>query len=343
MSGGNVLSYLKEVTIREVAKYAGVSIATVSRYLNSTGYIDKETAQKVRVAVDALGYRPNRIAQGLKTRRSRQIIMIVPDICNPFYSNMYKSVQEFVHDKGYSAILYNTNEKIEEELTAVKMIKDINADGVLFCSVNTYENVLHELASTGKPVTVINSYEKCLFDTVHSLRCSGVYMTARYLIESGHKNIAYAGGLKESAINQSRKQGFAKALLEDCIPVKEDYCFEMGFSMDAGYKAGRYFSTLKPLPDAICAANDLIAMGIIQAFGECGIRIPEDVSLTGMDNIEYTELSRPGLTTVTNNPVEYGKTASRLMFDRIEGRYDGGPREVDIQRELIIRNSVRML
>lgn len=330
-------------TIRDVASSAGVSIATVSRFLNSSGYVDENTALRIKNVIDKIGYRPDRIAQGLKSKRSRQIMLVVPDICNPFYSAMYKSVQEYVHEKGFSVILYNTNERLEEELTAVEMFTDINADGLLFCSINTYEQVMGKLEELNKPVTVMNSYENCPFDTVHSLKGSGLYMAAKYMTELGHRKIAYAGGPRDSIINQRRKQGFKDALQILGLPVSEDYFFEMGFSMDAGYKAGKYFSSMKERPTAVCAANDLIAMGVMLAFNEVGIRVPEDISLTGMDNIEFAALSRPGLTTVTNNPVEFGKSASRLMFDRLEGKYSGGSREINIERQLVIRGSVGKL
>ncbi len=322
-----------------MARSAGVSIATVSRYINSSGYIDEETAQKVKNAIDLLEYRPDRIAQGLKSRRSRQIMLVVPDICNPFYSVMYKAVQEYVHEKGYSVILYNTNEKQEEEIAAIDMFMDINADGLLFCSISTNDQVMGKLESIKSPVVLLNSYENTRFDTVHSLKGGGLYIAARYLIELGHRNIAYAGGPVESIINQRRKQGFINALAECGVEAREDFYFEMGFSMDAGYKAGKYFSSLQRKPTAVCAANDLIAMGIMLAFNEAGISIPEDVSVTGMDDIEFAALSRPGLTTVTNSPVEFGKNGAVLMFDRLEGKYSGGPREINIERRLIIRSS----
>lgn len=328
-------------TIRDVARSAGVSIATVSRYINSSGYVDGETALKIKKAIGLLEYRPDRIAQGLKSRRSRQIMLVVPDICNPFYSAMYKAVQAFVHEKDYSVILYNTNEKQEEEIAAVEMSGDINADGLLFCSINTCEPVVERLGRAKSPVVLLNSYEDTSFDTVHSLKGGGLYIAARHLMELGHRDIAYAGGPAESVINRRRKQGFVKALAEQGVGMQEDLCFEMGFSMDAGYKAGKYFTSLKRKATAVCAANDLIAMGIMLAFNEGGVRIPEDMSLTGMDNIEFAALSRPGLTTVTNNPVEFGENASRLLFDRLEGRYSGDPREINIQPGLILRNSTK--
>lgn len=330
-------------TIRDVANLAGVSIATVSRFLNSSGYVDEDTALKVRSAIEKLSYRPDRIAQGLKSRRSRQIMLVVPDICNPFYSDMYKSVQEYVHEKGFSVILYNTNEKLEEELTAVEMFMDINADGLLFCSINTYGQVMQKLVEQPRPVTVMNSYENCPFDTIHSLKGSGLYLAAKYTAEMGHSKIAYAGGPRDSIVNLTRRQGFEKALQELGLPKKEDYCFEMGFSMDAGYKAGKYFSSLKDRPTAVCAANDLIAMGLLLAFNEEGMSVPGDISLTGMDNIEFAALSRPGLTTVTNNPAEFGRGAARLLFERLEGKYSGAPREICVERELVLRGSVRRI
>lgn len=330
-------------TIRDIAKESGTSTATVSRFLNKSGYVEAETAKKIQSVIEKSGYVPSRTAQSLKTKKSKQIMLVVPDICNPFYSTMAKTVQAAAKDKGYVVTLYNTNEDTSEEINAIKTSEQINADGIILASVHVKDEIIKALENSGISKVVANSYEICPFDSVHGVIGEGTYITTRYLIENGHSAIAFAGGPGESAIEARRKLGFLKALKESGIEANEECIFEMGFSVDAGVKAGKYFSTLNPLPTAICCANDLIAFGVLTSFDQLGISVPGDVSLTGMDNIDFTNLSRPRLTTATNDSVEFGKSASRLLFDRIEGTYTGAPREVIIPRILVTRDSVRKI
>jgi DNA-binding LacI/PurR family transcriptional regulator len=331
----------KTYTIRDIAKEAETSIATVSRFLNKSGYVDTDTAKKIELIINKLGYSPSRAAQSLKTKKSRQIMLVVPDICNPFYSTMAKTVQAIAKEKDYFVILYNTNEDPVEEIRAVKASEQINADGIILCSVYVKDEVIKTLENSNIHKVVANSYENCPFDSVHGVKGEGTYITTKHLIENGHRTIAFAGGPTESATAARRKYGFVNALKEAAIECKEDHIFEMGFSVDSGYKAGKYFSTLKPLPSAICCANDLIAFGILSSFSELGIRVPDDISITGMDNIDFTNLSRPRLTTATNDSSEFGKSVANLLFDRIESKYSGSPREVIIPRILVPRDSVK--
>lgn len=341
--GDHTLVDKKRITIRDVAKKAGVSIATVSRFLNNSGYIDKQTAYRIKEVIDYYDYRPSRIAQGLKSKRSLQIILVVPDICNPFYASMYKAVQKKANKKGYNVILYNTNEDKNEEIEAIKLVTDIRADGMIFSSIDYSEEVLNELIKVNVPVVGRNLPEGIELDNIRSIKGEGMYMTTKYLIGLGHKAIAYAGGSRDSKANRNKKYGYDTALDEAGIEHNSDYYFEMGFSMEEGYKAGRYFSTLDSVPSAICAANDLIAMGIIIAFTECGIRVPDDVSVTGMDNIEYSALIKPSLTTVTNDSLDFGNIACQMLFDRIEGTYTDMPRVREIPKKLIVRESTKRI
>jgi DNA-binding LacI/PurR family transcriptional regulator len=326
-------------TIRDIAKEAGVSIATISRYLNKSGYVDIQTLERIEEVITRFNYIPSRMAQSLKTRKSRQLMLIVPDISNPFYSTMAKTVQALAKEKNYTLTLYNTNEDPREEIDSIRTAVEIHAEGIILGSIHVRDEVIDELQKTRIAAVVVNSYEKCPFDAVHGVRGEGTYLSARHLIGLGHMKIAFAGGPTDSAIASSRRFGYRKAIEEAGIPLQEDYCFEMGFSENAGYKAGKYFSTLNTRPTAVCCANDLIALGVLAAFNEAGIRVPEEISLTGMDNISVTNLTRPRLTTVTNDSDEFARSAVRLLFERIDKTYCDLPREVLVSRQLIVRDS----
>ena len=326
-------------TIKDIAREAKVSTATVSRFINKSGHIDDDTAKKVEFIINKFGFTPSRNAQSLKTKKSWQIMFVVPDISNPFYSNMAKTVQSITKDRGYTLTLYDTNEDVSEEFTAIKTATKINADGIILCSLYAKDGVIEELIKSGLKTTVGIAYERCPFDSVHGIMGEGTYLSTRHLIELGHRRIAFAGGPKDSIISSSRRDGNSKALKEAGMEFDEMYSFEMGFSEESGYKAGKYFSSLDPRPTAICCANDLIALGVLSALNENGIRVPDDISITGMDNIPYANLTRPRLTTVINNSEAFGKSAIELLLERIDGTYEGPPREMVFPGKLVIRES----
>ena len=332
-----------KITIRDVAQRAGVSVSTVSRVLTNTGRINPETKARVEEIIQELGYRPNMAAQSLKTQKTRNIFLIVPDIANPFYADMAKTLQIFVRQRGYILTLYNTNEDLNEELKAIDAAIEAYAGGIVFASTNQYQAVIDKLLDSDISSVLLNSYDRCEIDCVHGKRNSGTYLSALHLIAHNHRRIAYVGGNADTTIGRSRRNGYLRALNEANIPADRLLMFEMGFSEDAGYKAGKYFANLTPRPTAICCANDILAMGVLVALREEGIRIPEDISLTGMDNTLYSRISSPALTSVTNDGCEFAKYSFQLLFDRIDGLYTGEAREIILDRELLVRDSVSTL
>ena len=335
------LKYNKNITMNEIAIEAGVSVATVSRYINKQKVSEKR-AKKVEEAIKKFNFKPNLAAKGLKTSKSNQIMLVVPDITNPYYSNMYNVVQELSSKKGYVAILYNTNESIENEKKAIDLIYQLNCDGVIFCSTTDNKEIIDRLTNLDKPVVSSSSFESGVFDTVHGrISGYGVYIGTNYLINKGHRLIGYAGGPTDSIYNKRRYSGFIRSLNEHNIKFDEKYNHSSLFSIDGGRETAKYFMSLDKMPSAIACANDMIAIGIIYFFTEHGIKVPEDVSIVGMDNINLSELIKPALTTVTNDSGEFAEKAIKLLFDRIDGTYSGSSREEICSRVLIERQTVR--
>ena len=329
----------KNVTVKDIARETGLSVATVSRVINKNGYYDKATAEKVEKAIVDLDYHPNRAAKNLKSSKTKNLLLIVPDIENPFYAKMVTEIQKRIRIEDYTLTMYNTSENLKEELRAIQLGREILADGIIFASVSSHDTVLEELRKFNKPVVMINSYDKCPFDSVHGKRNYGTYLSTKYLIEQGHTRIGFAGGTKDTVIAESRARGYLNALKEAGMESTEELMFEMGFSSEAGRKAGRYFSTLDPMPTAICCANDLIALGVINALERLGVKVPEQISVTGMDDLVYADICNPGLTSVTNDSTEFAQKAMDALFDRLKGLYDGEAREYVIGRKLIVRGS----
>ncbi len=333
--------HMKETrtTIRDIARQAAVSTSTVSRYLNKAGYVGDEAALRIAKAIEVTGFSPNLAARGLKTQKSPIVLLVVPDICNPFYSQMAKTAQQLVSARGFVLALFDSGGDSDREIAAAQLARQMNASGILFASIDAKQTVVNALLESRLPVIGLNAYGECPFDVVHVHSAGGTYLATRHLISLGHTDIAFAGGQPGTMIARSRLHGFERAMNEAGLPFGQTHIFEMGFSHQDGYKAGCYFSTLIPRPTAVCCANDLVALGVINALNDFGIQVPGDLSVTGMDDIPYGQTANPRLTTVTNDSDAFAREGTRMLFDRIDGKYDGAPRNLEIPNELIVRAS----
>ena len=329
----------RQPTIRDVAREANVSTTTVSRYLNQSGHVDQNTASAIRQAVERLHYTPSIAAQSLRNRTGKIILLVVPDICNPFYSKMSKTVQRLLGERGYRMVLFDSNESLHEN-DSIALSKQMYASGILLASIDIRQSVIKSLLETAIPVVALNAHSTCPFDTVHVHGSMGCYLTARHLIALGHRHIAFAGGAPGTMIGKSRREGYEQALREAGLPIVREHIYESGFSQYDGYEAGRYFAKLSPLPTAICCANDEIALGLLSAMQERKIRIPDQISVTGMDDIPYARTSNPSLTSVSNDSNVFAREGVRMLFERIEGTVTGPARDVIVRHELIVRASV---
>lgn len=330
--------FSKHITIKDVAKNANVSVSTVSRYLNQSGYVDFETAQRIAKAIDETRYSPNIVARGLKTRKSHVVLLVVPDICNPFYSTMAKSTQFILSEQGYVMALFDSNESMNE-MSAVSIAQQMFASGILFGSIDIKQKVIDALLNSSIPIVGINAYQQYPFDTVHVAGSTGSYLATEHLINLGHQRIGFAGGTPNTMIGASRREGYSNALKAANLPVNDKYVVELGFSQADGYCAGNYLIQQSPLPTAICCANDQIAFGVLNALNDHNILVPHQISVTGMDDVPYALISNPSLTTVTNDATAFSREGIRLLFDRINNKYALGPRSVSISHQLVIRNS----
>ncbi len=332
----------KRATIKDIASEVGVAVSTVSRYINSSGYVDEETGGKIAEAIRRLDYRPNRIARGLKTSSTKNIVLIVPDIQNPFYSTMAVVSQRLLKERGYTLSLFNTFGNIKDEQDSVKSAIMMGADGIIFAGGNLSSEVKDMLLQMEIPAVLANGEDTDSFDVVLNDEGESTYMATRYLIEQGHEKIAFAGAVVNSQTGKNRENGYRKALSEAGISVNPEYVFVMGniLDSDAGYKAGFYFSALKESPTAVCCANDLIALGLYQACVRLNIEIPNQISVIGVDNIIYSDLCNPRLTTITNDSGECAAIFVRALLERVDSEYTGNARKFRISRELVIRESV---
>lgn len=324
-------------TIYDVAKLAGVSVATVSRCLNGTATVSPDAQARIENAIAALDFSPNRLARALKTDHTRLIMMVVPDIGNEFYARQYKVVQSIGDANGYAIMLYNSNESAENEQKAFEMARTHRCDGMLLFSVFDTERLMPKINTLRIPVMHTPSLRLELDYEI------GIYKTTKHLISYGHKDILYVGGSSLSCVNLQRSNGFVRAMDEAGLAYNRRDWFEMDFTLEAGFKAGCYVSTLNKKPTAICAANDQLAIGILRAFLERGIRVPEDISITGMDNVEYAALMNPPLTTIDNEPEASATYLMEKLLCLIEGRDAGAVTRQESNNAVIVRESTRRI
>ena len=319
-------------------------MTTVSRYLNGAPNVSAASSKKIEDAVSKTGYQPNLLARSLKTQRSQTIVLVVPDICNPFYSLMAKTVQRIAREQNCLLSFCDTDGEVTQEVAAIRAAQQQSACGILFACVDIRPQVIEQMQHGAVPIVGLNAYSAAFpYDSIHVLRNGGTYIAMKHLLELNHRQIVYAGGTPNSMIEMSRRQGYELAMREKGLMWNERDIFEMGFSQEDGYKAGRYFSTFSPLPTAICCANDQIAFGIIDALQSVGLSVPDDISITGMDDIPYGRTSKPSLTTITNDGAQYAEIGMKLLLERVSGAYTGEKREVSVPNTLIQRKSVRPL
>ncbi|NLK98051.1 LacI family DNA-binding transcriptional regulator [Defluviitalea saccharophila] len=337
----------KDVTIYDIAKLANTSPGTVSRALNNIGYVKEETRLRIEEAAKKLEYIPNRAARTLKTKRTGLILLAIPDMDNPFYIDMIKAIQEVSQYNNYSLILYYTEGKVEQEIKVLKMLHEQLADGMIMVNLNFTKKHLQEIKKISCPlvlssmgVSEIGGNQTDPFDYIGVDTQKGIYMTTQHLIQQGHTRIGYIGGNKDIVVFRERYRGYSQSLIDGGLTLEDELVFfGEKWVESTGYEAGKYFLSLKQRPTAICAANDIMAIGAIRAFEEAGLHIPKDISIIGMDNIDLTHRLKPKMSSVAIAQAEIGRTAAELIFKRLRKEEQGSPKKIIFQPRLIIRES----
>ncbi|MCG8571331.1 MAG: LacI family transcriptional regulator [Spirochaetes bacterium] len=305
--------------IREVAKLAGVSVATVSRVLNHPERVSDKTRKKIDKIIEQIGFSPNVFARGLNFNRSNTIALIIPDIKNPVYTEIARGVENIAHKKGYNLLLCNTEKDLKKERRYVKMLIDKKIDGVILAHTVLPPEEVKEITNENVKLllfgfNIINEN----ISSVYSNFKEGAKLAINHLINLGYKNIAYIAGSENHSENRDKTQGFLEAMKEHNIPVHSKHIVQGNDDIDSGYLAALRLSKSEILPDAVFASNDLMAIGAISALKNEGLRVPEDVAIIGYDNIDMADLVEPKLTTVAWPVYKMGVIATRILLEEIE-------------------------
>lgn len=338
-------SLQRAVTMRDVANLAGVSQSTVSRVLNQSAdspvLISEDTAQRVYDAVKQLGYYPNLTARSLRGQKTQLLAMMIADISNPFYQHMVRNVQDVARKYHYDVLISNSDHNQQNERHFLEGIIRRPVDGVIIVPYHIDAGDVDALIQrTGVPVvTLCNNFDHQMVDQVFGDDEKATYEGAQWLIcERGHRRIAYIE-VPGTHPSKRRLRGFRRAMREAGLHVPHEYIRPGDFSVEAGERAMRELMQVPMPPTAVIACNDLMAIGGITAAHEMGLKVPADIAVMGFDNIPESMRIQPTLTTLAQYPSEMGTKLAELLFERIEGCYDGPARAVEVPCRLIVRES----
>lgn len=329
-------------TISDVAAEAGVHPSTVSRVLNGhTGTtIRPETRERVMAAADRLEYRPSTLARGLRLQRTLTLGMLVPDITNPFFPSIIKGAEDAARERGYNLILCNSEDEPEREASCLHALREHQVDGLLIASSRMADHTIADLRDEGYPFVLLNRATDSAGDLAVVVdNCAAAVEVVGYLASLGHRRIGHIAGPRDTTTGVERREGYLIGVVRHGLADEPELVVEAeAFSVEAGRRALRVMLDGPARPTAVFAANDLIAIGMLQLLREAGTPVPDRLSIVGFNDIPLAGLLQPALTTVRVPQLEMGVVGAHLLIDRLEGLPIGTVR-VTLPTELVIRSS----
>lgn len=333
------------VTIKDIAKKAGVAHTTVSRALNGSPLIAAATTQRILEIARELGYNPSAAARSLKTNRSQVIGVIVPNIDDPFFSEILQGIEEVTLSSGYSVFISASQRSPQREHAIVQTMNEHRIDGFIICSTSFSPEQSSLISQYGIPIVVINnqSAEDYRYSIYHD-DLDGSRTLTRHLIELGHRRIAYLGNSLSGRSTQDRTAGFLQEMKQAGLEVPEGYVHQVeGGSAESGLQGLAYFLSLPARPTALLCYNDMMAIGVLQGLQQAGLRVPQDMSVTGFDNIVFSAYTNPRLTTFDQPKRSIGNRAARLVLELLDTQNhfapDSQPNVIMLQGALLPRES----
>jgi DNA-binding LacI/PurR family transcriptional regulator len=325
------------VTMRDVAEKAGVSIKTVSRVVNQQGEISERTRLRVQAVIDELGYRPNTLARGLVSGRTQSVGMVIPRITDPFFPDVVLGVESVAQKAGYSVILCNASGDRDQELRYVEVLEGKRVDGIILCGSVLLEEQLNQVAAE-HCIAVLTSHRPRGAAVVSVAEQEAFEKVTTHLIQLGHREIGHIP-VSPKTSQYWRLNGYHAALHKHGItPQARWVCPTDDITIEAGQQAAQQLLQQAPEVTAISCYNDLIAVGVLEACAGLGRRVPEEIAVTGFDDIALASLVRPKLTTVRMPRYRLGEELMTGLLRRIRDGCDEDERTV-IELELIVRES----
>ena len=324
--------------IQEVAKKAKVSVATVSRVLNNNPYVKEETRERVIDAIKELNYSPNLSGRILRRNETKIILILLPTISNSFYSKAVRGIRHVADKNGYLTMICNTESDIKKEIKYLDLLKHKQADGAIIMS---QESGVDELERLAGEFPIVQCFEYRKSDSISYVSIDNekaAYEAVSYLIGIGHKRIGLISSNTRYTSAEQREKGYINALSNANINIDEDLIIRGDYGFNSGFDCANKLISLNKSPTAIFAISDMQAIGVIKALKNRGIRIPEDISVVGFDNIAFSAIYDPAVTTVSQPIYRIGIKAMRILISRIKD--ETYPAQHIIMRHgLVIRES----
>ncbi|WHH59042.1 LacI family DNA-binding transcriptional regulator [Petroclostridium sp. X23] len=335
---------MKKNTINDIAKLAGVSRSTVSRVLTNNPNVNPITREKIQKIIDTYNYHPNSLARGLVLGKIDVIALIIGDIRNPFYSEMTWVIENILNQNGYMVVLCDSEYMIEKEELYLEAAKQYGFAGVVLTSALENDRINAAIKSLTCPVILLNRYIKSFEgDVVITDNFQGGYIATKHLIELGHTKIAILTGPINSTSSLERFNGYKSALETFGLEYCEDLVAYGDLKMETGYKYGcTLLEKDKDLPTAVVAGNDLMAIGIMEAYQKAGMSIPEHLSIIGYDDIPISSITSINLTTVRQPFYQMGEIVPELLLKQINNE-QYSHRKIILTPELIVRETTKSL
>jgi len=330
-----------KTSLRDVARRAGVSTATVSRVMNNLDYVSTEIKNRVDRAISELHYTPNRVARRLRVREGDRKLLgvLIPDIQNPFYVDVVRGIEEFTLQKDYAIYICNFAQDYNREKAYLKRLKSESVDGLIVAPYHEGDKLVTSLVHDNFPIVCVDrGLEDVEVDLVVVDNEEGAYKAVRHLIELGHRRIGFAGGLYSIPTSRKRKDGYIRALNEFRVPVDESLIRFGDSRHESGKKLAHLFLKMTNPPTALFTGNNVITLGALETIHSLGVRIPGEMAIVGFDDMPWSISLNPPLTAVFQPGYEIGRQAAKMLFERLE-EPDLKPRKVVLSTKLNIRQS----
>lgn len=327
-------------TIKDVAKYTGFSISTISKYMNG-GNVLKENREIIKEAIEVLGYKKNQMAAGLKTNKTMTIGILIPSLENIFFTTIVSIIEDELLKEGYGTIICDFKEDHRLERKKLDFLIDKNVDGIIMVSYAGDKEYIQSLLDKETPVILLDRMIKGLeCDCVLADNLNASYQAVEALINHKHKRIGIICGPESAYTAGERRKGYVRVHEDYDLDMDEDLIYNGDYTVEGGYKAIHDFWQMDKRPSAVMVTNYEMTIGAIMAINDLDIKVPDDMSIIGFDNIQISKIVRPPLSIVEQPMNDIGMTAASLLMKRLKGDYQSFPATYRLKTEIFIKESV---
>lgn len=330
-------------TIKDIAARSGVSIATVSKHINGIP-VKESNRRRIDEAIRELGYQVNAAARALKTRRSMTVGILLDSLSNPFYTTVISSVEEYLRENGYAAILFETKDSSERLRQGLELFSSKGVDGILYFSSHAENEVIRQCQNASLPIVTVDSIAPDIPDSdfVLTENAASAFQAICMLCKKGHRKIAVITGADRHFSANERLRGYLNALEENGIAVCSDWIQRDEYDMNGGYRCIKRLLSLPERPEALLICNYFMTVGALIGLNEENVRVPDELSLVTFDDMEWIKALKPRLTTVNQQAVRIAEQAVSCLLSRIGGSDTPG-KVILIPTTMTERDSVRSI